>query len=93
MQIQQSSKNYMVLAAETPEKNQTPYGASGGFDVYQNSPTKKVYESDSSVELEDLRGTRMVVGFGDNKCQIKHYYDFEADFDEYTKFEPILYAS
>ena len=86
MQIQQSSKNYMVLAPETPEKNPNSYGASGGFDVYQRSPITKVYESDSSVELEaDLRGTKMVVGFGDNNCQIKHYYDFEADFDDFHK--------
>ena len=27
----------------------------------------------------------MVVGFGDNNCQIKHYYDFEADFDDFHK--------
>lgn len=52
MQIQQSSKTYMVLAPETPEKNPNSYGASGGFDVYQRSPITKVYESDSSVELE-----------------------------------------
>ena len=75
----------MVLAPETPEKNPNSYGASGGFDAYQRSPITKVYESDSSVELEDLRGTKMVVGFGDNNCQIKHYYDFEADFDDFHK--------
>ena len=76
----------MVLAPETPEKNPNSYGASGGFDAYQRSPITKVYESDSSVELEaDLRGTKMVVGFGDNNCQIKHYHDFEADFDDFQK--------
>lgn len=76
-QKEQISKKYTILAPESPDKNDRYQYVSRSIP----ETPEKLMGAIAAVEP----GKRVVEIFGDKNCKIKHYVDFEAEFDSYDK--------
>ena len=74
---------YTQLAPQTPEKN-APSPSRSSLSTIPETP-HKLLSLGSTFVAPDLQGQRIVEHFGDKTCQIKHFFDTTATFDDFDK--------
>ena len=83
------SKCYTELCPKTPEKkNPDDHARSSPCSkVIPETPEKQLCGSSSHPPSKHLPGPgeRLLVKFGGKNCQIFHFFDTEADFDDFDK--------